>query len=200
MFIGAEIGYDFPAIGDQLNVFSKIFIKLIKCVIARHSFSVRWLLASQDISNIRQVGRMGWKSLLYFEVVTTVALGIGLLAINISRAGAGINAGKQWRIAAYRNQTGRMEGSGLHVFPTIWLNPFRRTGWLIVVFTLSLRSPWCLWAKQRRPFLTLPKSVRHHVFRFTDIIMKLAPLAVGEFIAYTVSHLGWKSCVIWCYC
>ncbi len=89
MFLGAEIGYDFPAVGKQLNIFSKIFIKLIKTIIAPLLIATL-VLGIAGHSNLKQVGRMGLKSLIYFEIVTTVALVIGLTAINLSRAGEGI--------------------------------------------------------------------------------------------------------------
>lgn len=90
MFLGAEIGYDFPTVGTQLNIFSKIFIKLIKTIIAPLLIATL-VLGIAGHSNLKQVGRMGLKSLIYFEVVTTVALVIGLVAINWTRAGDGIS-------------------------------------------------------------------------------------------------------------
>lgn len=90
MIVGAEIGYDFPALGIELNILSKIFIKMIKTIIAPLLFGTL-IVGIAGHSNIKQVGRLGWKSLLYFEVVTTIALAIGLIAINISKAGIGIN-------------------------------------------------------------------------------------------------------------
>src|SRR5687768_17044369 len=90
MVIGAEFGYDFPAVASELKVVSKIFLKLIKTIIAPLIFGTL-VVGIAGHANLKQVGRMGWKSILYFEVVTTIALFIGLLAINISKAGVGIN-------------------------------------------------------------------------------------------------------------
>src|SRR5687768_12908650 len=89
MVIGAEFGYDFPAIASELKVVSKIFLKLIKTIIAPLIFGTL-VVGIAGHANLKQVGRMGWKSILYFEVATTIALFIGLLAINISKAGEGI--------------------------------------------------------------------------------------------------------------
>ncbi|HMW37809.1 MAG: cation:dicarboxylase symporter family transporter [Saprospiraceae bacterium] len=191
MFIGAEIGYDFPAIGDQLNVFSKIFIKLIKCVIAPLIFGTL-IVGIAGHSNIRQLGRMGWKSLLYFEVVTTVALGIGLLAINISRAGAGIVQVNNGETLPTGIKQEGWKDLVLHVFPDNLIKSISEGQVLqIVVFTLIFAIAMMFVSKeQRRPFLTFAESLSAIMFRFTDIIMKLAPLAVGGAIAYTVSHLG----------
>lgn len=89
MAIGIEIGLDFPVWSQNLNILSKIFLKLIKTIIAPLLFATL-VVGIASHSNLKQVGRMGWKSILYFEVVTTLALVIGLIAINVSKAGEGI--------------------------------------------------------------------------------------------------------------
>ncbi len=89
MVIGIEIGLDFPAFSQNLKVLSQIFLKLIKTIIAPLLFATL-VVGIASHSNLKQVGRMGWKSILYFEVVTTIALIIGLIAINVSKAGEGI--------------------------------------------------------------------------------------------------------------
>ena len=90
MAIGIEIGLDFPVWSQNLQILSKIFLKLIKTIIAPLLFATL-VVGIASHSNLKQVGRMGWKSILYFEIVTTLALVIGLVAINISKAGEGIN-------------------------------------------------------------------------------------------------------------
>lgn len=89
MVIGAEIGHDFPEISHHLNIVSKIFIRLIKTIIGPLLFGTL-VVGIAGHSNLKQVGRMGWKALLYFEIVTTIALFIGLGAINLTQAGVGI--------------------------------------------------------------------------------------------------------------
>jgi proton glutamate symport protein len=89
MILGGEFGYLLPQAGAALKVTGKIFIQLIKTIIAPLLFATL-VVGIAGHSEIRQVGRLGWKSLLYFEVITTVALFIGLAAINLSGAGKGI--------------------------------------------------------------------------------------------------------------
>jgi proton glutamate symport protein len=89
LFIGAEVGLDCPSIAVNLDIFSKIFIQLIKTVIAPLLFGTL-VIGIAGHSNMKQVGRIGLKALIYFEVVTTIALFIGLAAINFTQAGAGI--------------------------------------------------------------------------------------------------------------
>ena len=136
MFVGAEIGYDFPTLGNELNVLSKIFIKLIKSIIAPLLFGTL-IVGIAGHSNIKQVGRLGWKSLLYFELVTTVALVIGLVAINISKAGVGIvNTGIKEEIPQSLKQQG-WKDLVLHVFPENFIKAISEGQVLqIVVFCL----------------------------------------------------------------
>src|SRR5256714_4055617 len=90
MLVGGAIGHDFPRTADSLQVLSKIFLQLIKTIVAPLIFSTL-VVGIAGHSNLRQVGRMGVKALVYFEVITTIALVIGLAAINISKAGVGVN-------------------------------------------------------------------------------------------------------------
>ena len=89
MIVGAEFGHDLPHIAVKMQVVSMIFLRLIKTIIAPLLFATL-VVGIAGHSNLKQVGRMGWKSLLYFEIVSTLALFIGLLAINISKAGIGV--------------------------------------------------------------------------------------------------------------
>ncbi len=91
MVVGAEIGHDFPDVATQLRLLSQIFLRLIKTIIAPLLFATL-VVGIAGHANLRQVGRMGVKALIYFEIVTTLALLIGWGAITISRAGDGINA------------------------------------------------------------------------------------------------------------
>lgn len=89
MVIGVQVGFTFPAFALDLQVLSKVFLKLIKTVIGPILFATL-VVGIAGHSNLKQLGRMGWKSLLYFEVVTTLALAIGLVAINVTQAGRNI--------------------------------------------------------------------------------------------------------------
>ena len=88
MFLGLEVGFSFPAVALKLNVLSGIFLRLIKTIIAPLLFSTL-VVGIAAHANLRQVGRMGLKALIYFEVVTSIALFIGLGAINLTKAGEG---------------------------------------------------------------------------------------------------------------
>ena len=88
MVAGAELGFDAPAVAVSLRVFSDIFLRLIKTIVAPLILATL-ITGIAGHGDLKSVGRMGLKSLVYFEVVTTLALAIGLAAINISKAGVG---------------------------------------------------------------------------------------------------------------
>src|SRR5713226_7382388 len=116
MVIGAEIGHDRPEFAVNLRVLSLIFLRMIKTIIAPLLFGTL-VVGIAGHSNLKQVGRMGIKALLYFEIVTTLALLIGLAAINISRAGEGIQLPQTEKkeVVAAPKQTAT--DIILHIFP-----------------------------------------------------------------------------------
>ena len=89
MVAGAELGFDAPGFAVALRVFSDIFLRLIKTIVAPLILATL-IVGIAGHGDLKSVGRMGIKALVYFEVVTTLALGIGLLAINITKAGVGL--------------------------------------------------------------------------------------------------------------
>ena len=136
MVIGTEIGLNFPEFSQNLRVLSQIFLRLIKTIIAPILFATL-VVGIAGHSNLKQVGRMGWKSILYFEVVTTIALVIGVLAINISKAGVGIviPQGFEQDLPEAKPQT--WDETILHVFPENFIKSIYHGDVLpIVVFSI----------------------------------------------------------------
>ncbi|MFT2010529.1 dicarboxylate/amino acid:cation symporter [Pontibacter sp. 13R65] len=192
MVLGAEIGYDFPAFAKELNVLSKIFLKLIKTIIAPLIFATL-VVGIAGHANLNQVGSMGWKALLYFEVVTTLALFIGLFAINISKAGEGIDASlaqSHETIAAVPPQT--LSEIILHVFPENIAQSVAEGQVLqIVVFSVIFAIGLAMvQERKRKPMLAFCESLSETMFKFTNIIMYFAPVGVGAAIAVTVGQMG----------
>ena len=89
MVLGIEVGMDFPSFALEMERLAKIFLRLIKTLVAPLIFATL-VVGIAGHSNLKQVGRMGLKSIIYFEIVTTLALFIGLMAINITQAGKGV--------------------------------------------------------------------------------------------------------------
>jgi proton glutamate symport protein len=192
MLMGAEFGEDFPSIAIHLNVISKIFLNLIKTIIAPLLFGTL-VVGIAGHSNLKQVGRMGWKSILYFEIVSTIALFIGLLAINISKAGVGVTvpaAMSQGTLPEVPKQT--WEQIVIHVFPENIAKSIAEGQVLqIVVFSILFGIAVALVSeKYRNPMVRFAESLSEVMFKFTNMIMYFAPFAVFAAIAYSVGHMG----------
>jgi proton glutamate symport protein len=192
MLAGAEFGYNMPGIAVHLNVVSKIFLRLIKTIIAPLLFGTL-VVGIAGHSNLKQVGRMGWKSILYFEVVSTIALFIGLVAINISRAGIGVQipaAMDTGQIAQVQKQTA--EDFILHIFPeNIAKAIYEGQVLQIVVFSILFGMAVAfVKEKYRLPVVRFSETLSEVMFKFTNLIMYFAPFAVFAAIAYSVGHMG----------
>jgi len=192
MLAGAEFGHDFQAVAIHLNVISKIFLNLIKTIIAPLLFGTL-VVGIAGHSNIRQVGRMGWKSILYFEIVSTLALFIGLVAINLSKAGVGVTlpqAMAQTTLPEVPKQT--WEQIILHVFPENIAKSIAEGQVLqIVVFSILFGIAVAMVKeKYRIPMVRFAESLSEVMFKFTNIIMYFAPFAVFAALAYSVGHMG----------
>jgi len=191
MLIGAEFGHDFPTIAIHLNVVSKIFLRLIKTIIAPLLFSTL-VIGIAGHANLKQVGRMGWKSILYFEIVSTIALFIGLIAINISKAGVGVsmNVSQNSEIQQVAPQT--FEEIILHIFPeNIAKAVYEGQVLQIVIFSLIFGIAVALLAdKFKIPIIRFTESLSEAMFKFTNIVMYIAPFAVGAAIAYSIGSSG----------
>jgi len=192
MVIGAEIGLDFPIVAQELKIVSKIFLRLIKTIIAPLIFGTL-VVGIAGHANLKQVGRMGWKSLLYFEVVTTIALFIGLLAINISKAGVGIKLPPvlDSEKLDVPPPSGWQE-TILHIFPENIAKSIAEGQVLqIVVFSILFAIGLAMVKEpHKRNLLNFCESLTEVMFKFTSAIMYFAPFAVGAAIAYTVGHMG----------
>jgi proton glutamate symport protein len=191
MVIGAEIGRDLPRLAVSLRVLSQIFLSMIKVIIAPLLFATL-VSGIAGHANLKQVGRMGIKAIVYFELVTTVALFIGLGAINLSKAGVGVHL--PTISGAEQLPTAKPTASEiiLHVFPENIAKSVAENQVLqIVVFSIIFGIALAMVKEdKRRPMLAFAESLAEVMFKFTNIVMLLAPLGVAGAIAYTVAHTG----------
>jgi proton glutamate symport protein len=192
MVIGAEVGHDFKDVAVELRILSQIFLRLISTIVAPLIFATL-VVGIAGHSNLRQVGRMGVRALIYFEVVTTFALLIGWAAISISRAGEGIVLPPPAE-GAQIPQTAphTWQDTILQIFPQNIARAVAEAQMLqIVVFSVLFAIALALISdEKRRPMLALAESLAETMFRFTRMVMLMAPLGVGAAIAYTVGSLG----------
>lgn len=191
MVAGVALGFDFPAIAVHMKVFSQIFLRLIKTIIAPLIFATL-VVGIAGHSNMKQLGRMGWKSMLYFEVVTIIALFIGVAAINISKAGVGLNMVYEKVVDLPMTKARGLTEIILHIFPeniakSIVEGEVLQVVIFSVIFGLALAM---VPEKHKTPFMSFAESLAEVMFKFTNIVMYLAPLGVAAAMAFTVGHMG----------
>lgn len=193
MIAGAELGADAPAVAVNLRVFSDIFLRLIKTIVAPLILGTL-VTGIAAHGQLRSLGRMGLKALVYFEVLTTVAMLVGLAAINITRAGVGLAVPQQSSIANLpQTQVAlRWDDVLLHTFPeniakSVADNQILQVAVFAILFGVAMGR---LSAENRAPLLRVIESLTKTMFAFTNIVMYYAPIGVGAAMAYTVGHLG----------
>jgi proton glutamate symport protein len=192
MLAGVEFGYDVPMVAKELNVVSQIFIHLVKTIIAPLLFGTL-VTGIAGHANLKQVGRMGWKSLVYFEIVSTIALFIGLAAINISGAGLGVTIPPEMMKGTLPVvQPQNWHEVILHIFPENIAKSIAEGNVLqIVVFSILFGIAVAMVSEQyRSPMIRFTESLTAVMFKFTNIIMLFAPFAVFSAITYSVGHMG----------
>jgi proton glutamate symport protein len=193
MVAGAEIGFDAPGFAVNLRVFSDIFLRLIKTIVAPLILATL-ITGIAGHGDLKQVGRMGIKSLVYFEAMTSIALVVGLVAINLSKAGVGL----AMPVAAGAAETltkvapTHWDDFLLHIFPenlakSIAEGQILQVAVFAVIFGVALA---CLSDEKRGPVLRLTESLSEVMFKFTNVVMYFAPIGVGAAMAFTVGHMG----------
>lgn len=194
MLVGIELGYDAPAVAVPLKVLSDAFLRLVKSIIAPLVFATL-VVGIAGHANLKQVGRMGLKALVYFEVVTTFALFIGLAAINFTKAGVGvaqtnIAAGEADALQPAAHQTAA--DIILHIFPENIAKSVAEGQVLqVVIFAIIFAIGLALSPEPaRRRMLGFCESLSEVMFKFTNVVMYFAPLGVGGALAYTVGKMG----------
>ena len=189
MLLGAEVGHDWPGAAVSLRVLSLIFLRLIKTIIGPLLFATL-VVGIAGHANLKQVGRMGIKALVYFEAVTTLALFIGLAAINISQAGVGVKvAAPKETLTVVKHTPSEII---LHAFPeniakAVGDNEVLQVVVFSVLFAIGLGM---VPEEKRKPMLAFCESLSEVMFKFTNIVMLFAPIGVFGAIAYTVGTMG----------
>ncbi len=191
MVVGAEVGHDWPQVALNLRVLSQVFLRLIKMIVAPLLFATL-VVGIAGHSDLKKVGRLGIKALVYFEIATTLALLVGLAAINLSKAGVGI----QLPAASRADQLPVAKQSAtdfiLHIFPENIAKSVAEGQLLqIVAFSILFGIALALVSESKRqPMLRFSESLAETMFKLTNIVMLFAPIGVGAAIAYTVGNMG----------
>src|SRR5262245_23056309 len=179
-----------PAASVYFRPFSQLFLRMIKMVIAPLIFAT--LVAGiAGAGHVKVVGRMGLRAIIYFEVVTTLALIIGLVAVNVMKPGVGVNLpapGTKSEISAAAQTWDQIL---LHVVPESVIKAMADGDVLqIVVFSILFAIALGMIGEKGKPVVQWCEAVAETMFKFTNIVMHYAPIGVGAAIAYTVGHGG----------
>jgi len=193
MIAGAEIGFDAPAFAIGLRVFSDIFLRLIKTIVAPLILAVL-ITGIAGHGDLKSVGRIGLKSFIYFEIATTLALVIGLVAINLSHAGVGLSlptAAPSGEIVPVATAL-HWQDFLLHIFPeniakSVVEGQILQVAVFAIFFGIALAG---LGSEKRAPMLSFFTSLSETMFKFTNVVMYFAPIGVGAAMAYTVGQMG----------
>ena len=189
MGTGLLIGALFPSLGTQLRPLSQIFIRLIKSIIAPLIFATI-VVGIAGHSDLKSVGRMGIKALIYFEVITTLALFLGLAFVNVVKPGIGV-ALKGGDVSGIAAKPQKFADVLIHVFPQSFFQSAAEGEILqVVVFSILFAFALSLVHHKKKPILELCDSLAEVMFKFTAIVMRYAPIGVGAAIAVAVGSRG----------
>src|SRR6202158_5324658 len=191
LLAGAEFGHDWPSIAVNLQLLGTIFLRLIKVIIAPLLFGVL-VVGIAGHADLKKVGRLGIKSLIYFEVVSTIAMLIGFAAIHISRAGEGVHLPPSSAAQSLNVSPHTATQLITDIFPENIAKSVAEGQVLqIVIFSVLFAMGLILVPEaKRRPMLAFAESLSETMFKFTNLVMYAAPLGVFGAVSYTVGHLG----------
>ena len=190
MAVGVLLGYLTPSLAVDLRPIATIFLRLIKSIIAPLIFATL-VVGIAGAGSFRQIGRLGLKSIIYFELVTTLALVIGLVAVNLLQPGAGIRLENEPHAADVVVEKPAPSEIILHIFPTSLADAAARGDVLqIVVFAILFGAGLSAAGERARPVLQFCEGLAEVMFKFTNYVMKLAPFGVGAAIAAVVGSKG----------
>jgi proton glutamate symport protein len=179
-----------PAWAQYFNPFSQLFLRLIKMIIAPLIFST--LVAGiAGAGHVKAVGRLGLRAMIYFEAVTTVALLIGLLAVNLLKPGVGLVLPAPSGPPAIAAATQTWDQIFLHTFPTSIIQAMAEGDVLqIVVWSIIFAIALTMVGAKAQPMIEFCESLAETMFKFTNIVMKYAPIGVAAAMAYTIGKGG----------
>src|SRR6478672_2447416 len=194
--LGVLLGHFYPHLGEAMKPLGDLFIKLIKMLIAPIIFCtiVHGIASMEDM---KKVGRVGLKALIYFEVLTSVALILGLIVVNILQPGVGMNVDAKTidtkSIQIYTTKAGQQSTVEflMHIIPNTVVGAFAEGEILQVLFFAILFAFGMFMLGERgRPVINLIGTISHGLFNVVGIIMKVAPIGAFGAMAFTIGKYG----------
>ncbi len=199
--LGVMLGHFMPELGAKLKPLGDGFIKLVKMMIAPIIFCTI-VVGIAGMEDMKKVGRVGGKALLYFEVVTTLALAIGLLVVNFVQPGSGMNVDPATLdTGAIAKYTEKAAGQStvdfiLHIIPQSAVGAFAEGEILqVLLFSVLFGAGLSMMGEQGKPVLGFFEKVSHVLFAMIGFIMKLAPIGAFGAMAFTIGKYGVSSLV-----
>src|SRR5262249_21641224 len=194
--IGILLGHFYPSLGEQMKPLGDGFVKLIKMMIAPIIFcTVVHGIASME--DMKKVGRVGFKALIYFEVVTSLAMIVGLVVVNVLQPGAGMNTDPRAidtkSIQVYTTKAGQQSTVEflMHIIPNTIVGAFAEGEILqVLFFAILFAFGLHLMGERGKPVIGLINAVSHGLFNVVGIIMRVAPLGAFGAMAFTIGKYG----------
>jgi aerobic C4-dicarboxylate transport protein len=198
LVVGVLLGHFYPQLAVQMKPFGDAFVKLIKMVIAPLIFATV-VVGIAKMGDLKELGRVGIKSIIYFEVVTTIALIVGLVVVNVIRPGAGINADPKTldagSISAYVSTAQKSSGSFVDflmgIIPSSVIDAFAKGDLLpVLLFSVLFGLALCFIGRWTTTLIDVLDQAAHGLFGVVGIIMKFAPLGAFGAMAFTIGKYG----------
>lgn len=210
LVLGVFVGLDFPNLAIAMHPLSQGFIKLVKTIVGPILFATL-VFGIAGHSDLKSVGRMAWKSMLYFFCATTCAIFIGLAVINITKAGVGVDIEhmpheelpttsavsvadqkvldhiSESVHGVYKFNAFVRDSFPENIVKSVYENKVLQIVIFGVLFGIGLAM---VGEKKRKPLVDFTESLSEAMFKFTNLVMLFAPIGVGAAMAYTVGHLG----------
>ncbi|MEX3745051.1 dicarboxylate/amino acid:cation symporter [Lysinibacillus xylanilyticus] len=197
--LGIIVGALFPEFGAKLKILADIFIKLIKMLIAPIIF-LTVVIGIGSMGDVKKVGKIGGKALLYFEIVSTFALAIGLIVVNIVQPGKGFNteAANGADVSQYTQAAAETEhGFGafiMNIIPENVVGALANGELLPVLFSAVLFGiAAAAIGEPAKPVITFFEQVAEIFFKIVNIVMKVSPIGAFGAMSYTIGNFGLKS-------
>jgi len=193
---GVLLGYFYPQLGEQMKPLGDGFVKLIKMLIAPIIFcTVVHGIASME--DMKKVGRVGLKALIYFEVVTTLALIVGLVVVNVLQPGVGMSVDSKTidtkSIQVYTTKAGQQSTVEflMHIIPNTVVGAFAE-GEILQVLFFAILFAFALFmlGERGKPVLNFIDIISHSLFNVVGIVMKVAPIGAFGAMAFTIGKYG----------
>jgi proton glutamate symport protein len=196
LVVGIFLGWIQPSWGQAIQPMAKIFLNMIKMIIAPLIFSTL-VIGIAGTGDFKKVGRIGLKAIIYFEIATTIALLIGLVTVNVFKPGQYIpQSATKIDVAAKTTDSlvqAHQSGSDflINVFPTSVVDAMAKGNILqLVIFSIFFGLALAAIGEKGQPLVSVLNTLAETMFRFTDLVMKFAPLGVMAAIAATVGSKG----------